>query len=170
MNLSLIASQPSSSPPPPGKLPPGASQTTSSVKASRKASKSPSPNARSEPRTVPTLPSASAADGFSIPTRRFALVTTSPARSLTAIGPSPLLAQPSEGHYPERRYVQRVAVLIMKLTLAPGLVAPPPLAARRWGALVGGVVGGFPAVVGPILVAIDAEHGDSFTARAAGGA
>jgi hypothetical protein len=58
----------------------------------------------------------------------------------------------------------------MKLTLAPGLVAATTLAARRWGALVGGVVGGFPAVVGPILVAIDAEHGDGFAARAAGGA
>src|SRR3954471_6615678 len=168
MNLSLMASQPSSSPPP-GKFPPGASHVTSSWKASRKASKSPSPNARRAPRTVPTLPSASAADGFSIPTRRFALVTTSPARSLTAIGPS-LLAQPPGSPYPKPRYVQRVAVLIMKLTLAPGLVAATTLAARRWGALVGGVVGGFPAVVGPILVAIDAEHGDDFAARAAGGA
>lgn len=58
----------------------------------------------------------------------------------------------------------------MKLTLAPALVAVTTLAARRWGALAGGVVGGFPAVVGPILMAIDAEHGDFFAARAAGGA
>src|SRR3954454_8771585 len=58
----------------------------------------------------------------------------------------------------------------MKLTLAPGLVAATTLAARRWGALVGGVIGGFPAVVGPILIAIDVEHGDTFAARAAGGA
>src|SRR4051812_41954368 len=58
----------------------------------------------------------------------------------------------------------------MKLTLAPALVAATTLAARRWGALVGGVVGGFPAVVGPILVAIDAQHGDAFAARAAAGA
>jgi hypothetical protein len=58
----------------------------------------------------------------------------------------------------------------MKLTLAPALVAATTLAARRWGALVGGVVGGFPAVVGPILLAIDAQHGDSFAARAAAGA
>jgi hypothetical protein len=63
-----------------------------------------------------------------------------------------------------------VAVLIMKLTLAPGLVAATTLTARRWGALAGGVVGGFPAVVGPILIAIDAEHGDGFAAHAASGA
>jgi hypothetical protein len=72
--------------------------------------------------------------------------------------------------YPERRYVQRVAVVLMKLTLAPGLVAATTLASRRWGALVGGVVGGFPAVVGPILVAIYLEHGGAFAARAAAGA
>jgi hypothetical protein len=63
-----------------------------------------------------------------------------------------------------------VAVLIMKLTLAPALVAATTLAARRWGALVGGVVGGFPAVVGPILIAIYTEHGDRFAARSAAGA
>jgi hypothetical protein len=58
----------------------------------------------------------------------------------------------------------------MKLTLAPALVAATTLAGRRWGALVGGVVGGFPAVVGPILLALDVEHGDPFAARAAAGA
>ena len=58
----------------------------------------------------------------------------------------------------------------MKLTLAPGLVAATTLAARRWGALAGGVIGGFPAVVGPILIVIDVEHGDSFAADSATGA
>src|SRR3954447_17986799 len=58
----------------------------------------------------------------------------------------------------------------MKLTLAPALVAGTTLVARRWGALLGGVVGGFPAVVGPILIAVDAQHGDAFAARAAAGA
>lgn len=58
----------------------------------------------------------------------------------------------------------------MKLTLAPALVAASTLAARRWGPLAGGVVGGFPAVVAPILIAIDIEHGDVFAARAAAGA
>ena len=63
-----------------------------------------------------------------------------------------------------------MAVLLMKLTLAPGLVAATTLAGRRWGALVAGVVGGFPAVVGPILLALDLQHGDAFAARAAAGA
>ncbi len=58
----------------------------------------------------------------------------------------------------------------MKLTLAPALVAGTTLVARRWGALLGGVVGGFPAVVGPILIALDAQHGDAFATRAAAGA
>jgi hypothetical protein len=66
--------------------------------------------------------------------------------------------------------VAAVAILLMKLTLAPGLVAATTLAGRRWGALVAGVVGGFPAVVGPILIALDAQHGDAFAARAASGA
>jgi hypothetical protein len=63
-----------------------------------------------------------------------------------------------------------MAVLLMKVTLAPALVAATTLAGRRWGALVAGVVGGFPAVVGPILLAIDAQHGDGFAARSAAGA
>src|SRR3954469_1268076 len=58
----------------------------------------------------------------------------------------------------------------MKLTLAPALVAGTTLVARRWGALLGGVVGAFPAVVGPILIALDVQHGDAFAARAAAGA
>jgi hypothetical protein len=58
----------------------------------------------------------------------------------------------------------------MKVTLAPALVAATTLAGRRWGALVAGVVGGFPAVVGPILLALDLQHGDRFAARAAAGA
>jgi hypothetical protein len=63
-----------------------------------------------------------------------------------------------------------MAVLLMKIVLAPGLVAATTLAGRRWGALVAGVVGGFPAVVGPILLALDLEHGDAFAARSAAGA
>lgn len=58
----------------------------------------------------------------------------------------------------------------MKVTLAPGLVAATTLAGRRWGPVMGGVVGGFPAVVGPILIALDVQHGDSFATDAAQGA
>jgi hypothetical protein len=63
-----------------------------------------------------------------------------------------------------------MAVLLMKVTLAPGLVAATTLAGRRWGALVAGVVGGFPAIVGPIVLALDVQHGDAFAAQAAAGA
>src|SRR3954451_1740162 len=167
MNLSFSASRPSSSPLP-GKSPPGASHATSSCSASMNWSNSPCPNARSAPLTVPTLPSASAADGFSIPMRRLAFVATSSARSLIAICPP--LCRLLRGGYPKRRYVQLVAVVVMKLTLAHALVAATTLAARRWATLAGGVIGGFPAVVGPILIALDAEHGDGFAAHGAAGA
>jgi hypothetical protein len=63
-----------------------------------------------------------------------------------------------------------VLLLLVKLTLAPGLVAATTLAARRWGQLVAGVVGGLPAVVGPILLALAVQHGDRFAADAAAGA
>src|SRR3954454_5478222 len=55
----------------------------SSRRASRKPSVSPSPKVFSAPRTIPTRPSSSAADGCSTPTRRFARVTRSPTCSLT---------------------------------------------------------------------------------------
>lgn len=71
---------------------------------------------------------------------------------------------------PPRASVARISVLLLKLTLAPALVAATTLAARRFGPLVGGVVGGFPAVVGPILAALTVQHGDGFAAHAAGGA
>src|SRR4051812_46857153 len=53
----------------------------------------------------------------------------------------------------------------MKLTLAPGLVAVTTLAGRRFGALVAGVVGGFPAGGGPILIALHAPPRDHFPTR-----
>src|SRR3954470_5113287 len=55
----------------------------SSRSVSGNSSWSPSPNVLSAPRTMPTRPSSSAADGCSAPTRRFALVTRSPTCSLT---------------------------------------------------------------------------------------
>ena len=61
-------------------------------------------------------------------------------------------------------------LLILKLTLAPGLVAAVTLAARRWGPRVGGWLGGLPVVVGPILLALALERGEAFAARAAAGA
>jgi uncharacterized membrane protein len=63
-----------------------------------------------------------------------------------------------------------VLLLILKLTLAPGLVAAVTLAGRRWGPRVAGWLGGLPVVVGPVLLALAVEHGDGFAARAAAGA
>jgi hypothetical protein len=53
--------------------------------------------------------------------------------------------------------------------LAPGLVIAASLAARRWGATVGGALAGLPVIAGPILLVIDLEHGDRFAAAAARG-
>lgn len=61
-----------------------------------------------------------------------------------------------------------MAVLVLKLTLAPGLVAAATLAARRFGEGVGGFVGALPVVAGPILLLYGLEHGADFAAAAAG--
>src|SRR4051812_37894419 len=61
-------------------------------------------------------------------------------------------------------------LLLLKLTLAPGLVAATTIAGRRWGPRMAGWLGGLPVVVAPILLAITLEHGRAFGARAAGGA
>jgi hypothetical protein len=59
--------------------------------------------------------------------------------------------------------------LLLKLTLAPALVALATLATRRWGAHVGGVLVAFPLVAGPLLVFLAIEQGPEFTSRAAVG-
>lgn len=59
--------------------------------------------------------------------------------------------------------------LLLKLTLAPALVAAATLATRRWGARVGGVLVAFPLVAGPILLFFAVEQGPVFTAQAAMG-
>jgi hypothetical protein len=61
-------------------------------------------------------------------------------------------------------------LLLLKLTLAPGLVAAVTLAGRRWGPRVAGWLGGLPVIVGPILLALAIERGDEFATRAAAGA
>jgi hypothetical protein len=63
-----------------------------------------------------------------------------------------------------------MSLLLLKLTLAPGLVAATTLAGRRWGPRAAGWLGGLPVVVAPILLAITLEHGREFGSRAAGGA
>jgi hypothetical protein len=61
-------------------------------------------------------------------------------------------------------------LLLLKITLAPGLVTATTLAGRRWGPRMAGWLGGLPVVVAPILLAITLEHGRGFGARAAAGA
>jgi hypothetical protein len=63
-----------------------------------------------------------------------------------------------------------MSLLLLKLTLAPGLVAATTLAGRRWGPRLAGWLGGLPVVVAPILLAISLEHGRDFASRSAGGA
>lgn len=63
----------------------------------------------------------------------------------------------------------RMALLAVKLLLAPTFVVGASLAARRFGARVGGMVGGLPVVAGPILLAYALAHGRAFAAAAAAG-
>ena len=57
--------------------------------------------------------------------------------------------------------------LVLKLTLAPALVATATQVARRLGHRAGGLVGGLPVVAGPILLIYAVEQGDAFARNAA---
>jgi hypothetical protein len=59
--------------------------------------------------------------------------------------------------------------LAVKLFLAPLFVVGASLVVRRFGPVVGGLVGGLPVVAGPILLAYDLDQGDAFAADAAVG-
>jgi hypothetical protein len=58
-------------------------------------------------------------------------------------------------------------LLILKLLVAPGLVAAITLAVRRWGPAIGGWLSGMPIVAGPVLVFVAIEQGTVFGAAAA---
>jgi hypothetical protein len=58
-------------------------------------------------------------------------------------------------------------LLLLKLTLAPALVATASLLGRRYGRPVSGALIGFPIVAGPVLYFYAAEQGPDFAARAA---
>jgi hypothetical protein len=51
-----------------------------------------------------------------------------------------------------------VAVLALKLILAPAFVVGASLTARRFGPRIGGLVGGLPVVAGPILLVLAIVH------------
>src|SRR3954468_7151692 len=57
-------------------------------------------------------------------------------------------------------------LLLIKLTLAPLLVAAATLVARRWGPRVGGLFVGLPLTTGPIFLFLALDQGLDFAARA----
>jgi hypothetical protein len=60
-------------------------------------------------------------------------------------------------------------MLLLKLTLAPLLVAAATLAARKWGPRVGGILLGLPLTTGPIFLLLAIDQGPRFAAAAAVG-
>src|ERR1700689_1886862 len=62
-----------------------------------------------------------------------------------------------------------MALLAVKLLLAPNFVVSASLAARRFGPRIGGLVGGLPVVAGPIVLAYALAHGNGFAADVADG-
>ncbi|GAB3174493.1 hypothetical protein [Telluribacter humicola] len=55
-------------------------------------------------------------------------------------------------------------ILLLKIVLVPVLIAGVTLAVRRWGAGLGGWIGGFPWVAGPISFFMALEQGTDFVA------
>lgn len=60
-------------------------------------------------------------------------------------------------------------LLVLKLTLVPGLIGGVTLAGRRWGPSVAGWLSAFPVVSAPILFFITIDQGSAFAAHAAAG-
>ncbi len=60
-------------------------------------------------------------------------------------------------------------MLLLKLTLAPFLVAAATLIARKWGAKVGGLLMGQPLTTGPTFLFLAVDQGSRFAARASVG-
>jgi hypothetical protein len=56
--------------------------------------------------------------------------------------------------------------LLFKIAVPPVLVALMSLAARRWGATVGGLIMGLPWMTGPVLFFLATGKGDAFAIRA----
>jgi hypothetical protein len=56
--------------------------------------------------------------------------------------------------------------LLLKLTLAPLLVAAATLVAQKWGPRVGGLLMGLPLTTGPIFLLLAIDQGPHFAAGA----
>jgi hypothetical protein len=65
------------------------------------------------------------------------------------------------------RYFRQVAILLLKLFLAPLLVVASSLAGRRWGPGMAGILVALPIVAGPILFITYQQHGADFASDAA---
>lgn len=62
-----------------------------------------------------------------------------------------------------------MALIALKVLLAPGFVVLASLLARRFGPRIGGLIAGLPVVGGPILLVYALEHGRRFAAHSATG-
>jgi hypothetical protein len=62
-----------------------------------------------------------------------------------------------------------VTLLALKLLLAPSFIVATTVLARRAGVRVAGVVGGLPAIAGPILLVLALDRGRAFAGAAATG-
>jgi len=62
-----------------------------------------------------------------------------------------------------------MAVLVVKMLLAPVFVVGVSVAVQRLGQRIGGILAGIPVVAGPILLVYVQQHGRTFAAHAAGG-
>jgi hypothetical protein len=60
-------------------------------------------------------------------------------------------------------------ILLLKLILAPIIIALVSLAGRKWGSSVGGWFLGFPLTSGPISIVMALQHGTGFAAASAAG-
>jgi hypothetical protein len=60
-------------------------------------------------------------------------------------------------------------LLLLKLTLAPIMIAFVTLVGRRWGSGIGGWLMGFPLTSGPVSILLYLEYGRAFAAHAAVG-
>lgn len=60
-------------------------------------------------------------------------------------------------------------ILLLKLTLAPLLVASATLMARQWGAKVGGLLMGLPLTTGPIFLFLAIDQGPQLAAKTSSG-
>jgi hypothetical protein len=62
-----------------------------------------------------------------------------------------------------------MALLILKLTITPAVIAAATLVARRFGPAVGGWLIGLPLTNGPVALFLTLEHGSAFTTHVAKG-